>query len=366
VPSTMHWDPISGCLDIATAIRRADAFAMAVSTGGVEDGAFWAAKTSDYLRAFFHAAAFAQSRGVRYGLTTAARWALGGASQEAEDILTDAGALDWAAQVGELRGEAQKTAATVRMYMTRALGFLFDPELARSVSPRADDPGLDLASFARNQDTLYMIASGQGEQSPLAPLFAALANEIHYTAGLAGSWYPNGRLPWPMLFALDEITQVCPVPLPVWLTDSGGKGIQIIPVVHGEAQLRQRWGKDGAQSIKDTAGTWVVLPGVRDAETLKTLSTVAGEVAIREHGADSHARHPVLTEDMIRQLPAKRALVLRTHLSPVICRVRQVWENPLHKKARKDPLPDISPTRTPRALVPGHVVDDGEAPSEAA
>ena len=55
-----------------------------------------------------------------------------------------------------------------------------------------------------------------------------------------------------MLFALDEISQVCPVPLPDWLADSGGKGIQIIPVVHGEAQLRKRWGKDGARTILDT------------------------------------------------------------------------------------------------------------------
>ena len=39
VPSTMTWDPISGCLDVATAIRRADAFALAVSSQGVEDGA---------------------------------------------------------------------------------------------------------------------------------------------------------------------------------------------------------------------------------------------------------------------------------------------------------------------------------------
>ena len=98
-------------------------------------------------------------------------------------------------------------------------------------------------------------------RAPLAPLFAALANEIHYTAGLVGSWSPNGRLPNPMLFALDEITQVCPVPLPEWLADSGGKGIQIIPVVHGEAQLRKRWGKDGARVIEDCAGTWIVLPG---------------------------------------------------------------------------------------------------------
>ena len=64
-----------------------------------------------------------------------------------------------------------------------------------------------------------------------------------------------------MLFALDEITQVCPVPLPEWLADSGGRGIQIIPVVHGEAQLRKRWGKDGARVILDTAGTWIVAAG---------------------------------------------------------------------------------------------------------
>jgi type IV secretion system protein VirD4 len=334
VPSTMSWDPISGCLDIATAIRRADAFALAVSSGGVEDGAFWAAKTSDYLRAFFYAAAFAQSKGVRYGLPTAARWALGGSSQEAEDILTDAGALDWAAQLGELRGEAQKTAATVRMYMTRALGFLFDPALAQSVTPGPDDdPGLSLESFVRTPGTLYMIASGQGEQSPLAPLFAALANEIHYTAGLVGSWSGNGRLPKPMLFALDEITQVCPVPLPEWLADSGGKGIQIIPVVHGEAQLRKRWGKDGARTILDTAGTWVVLPGISDHETLSSLSKICGDVAEREYGAEHHGRHPVVTESMIRGLPAKRALVKRTNLSPVICRVRQIWESREAKRA---------------------------------
>jgi type IV secretion system protein VirD4 len=356
VPSTMSWDPITGCLDIATAIRRADAFALAVATQGVEDGAFWAAKTSDYLRAFFHAAAFARTRGVRYGLPTAARWALGGASQEAEEILADAGALDWAAQVQELRGEAQKTAATVRMYMTRALGFLFDPALAQAVTPRDDDAGFSLEDFATHQDTLYLIASGQGEQSPLAPLFAALANEIHYTAGLIGSYSANGRLPNPMLFALDEITQVCPVPLPEWMADSGGKGVQIIPVVHGEAQLRKRWGKDGARIILDTAGTWVILPGISDPETLTALSKVCGQVAVLEHGADSHARHPVVTEEMIRQLPGKRALIKRTNLSPVIIRVRQVWENPLHKRAQKQPLPGI-PSGPPKAIVPGQLVD---------
>jgi hypothetical protein len=41
------------------AICRADAFANSVSQKGVEDASFWAAKASDYLRAYFHAAALA-------------------------------------------------------------------------------------------------------------------------------------------------------------------------------------------------------------------------------------------------------------------------------------------------------------------
>ena len=69
VPSTFCWSPIDGCEDPATAIRRADAFAFAVSQKGVEDGSFWSAKASDYLRGYFHAAALAD-----YDLRTVAAW----------------------------------------------------------------------------------------------------------------------------------------------------------------------------------------------------------------------------------------------------------------------------------------------------
>ena len=65
VPSTFCWSPVDGCQDPATAIRRADAFAFAVSQKGVEDGTFWSAKASDYLRGYFHAAALAGLRPAR-------------------------------------------------------------------------------------------------------------------------------------------------------------------------------------------------------------------------------------------------------------------------------------------------------------
>ena len=108
VASTFCWDPVAGCEDPATAIRRADAFAFAVSQKGVEDGTFWSAKASDYLRGYFCAAALA-----RYDLRTVAAWVAGAEPDVPERILLAAGAGQWAHTLAELRSEAHKTAATV-------------------------------------------------------------------------------------------------------------------------------------------------------------------------------------------------------------------------------------------------------------
>ena len=117
VPSTFRWSPVDGCEDPATAIRRADAFAFAVSQKGVEDGTFWSAKASDYLRGYFHAAALA-----RYDLRAVAAWVSGADPDVPERILAAAGARQWALTLAELRSEAHKTAATVRMVMSRSPG----------------------------------------------------------------------------------------------------------------------------------------------------------------------------------------------------------------------------------------------------
>jgi Type IV secretory system Conjugative DNA transfer len=115
VPSTFRWSPVAGCEDPATAIRRADAFAFAVSQKGVEDGTFWSAKASDYLRGYFHAAAL-----MGADLRTVAAWVSGADPHIQEQVLVAAGAHQWAVTLAELRGEATKTVATVRMVMTRA------------------------------------------------------------------------------------------------------------------------------------------------------------------------------------------------------------------------------------------------------
>ena len=330
VPSTFRWNPIDGCQDPATAIRRADAFAYSVSQRGVEEANFWASKASDYLRAYFHAAALAG-----LDLTAVARWVTGTGSTDAEEILAATGTAtgwQWASQLSELRGQANRTAQTIRMTMSRALAFLADPALAASVLPGPGD-GFGIEAFLSEAATLYLIAETRGEDSPVAPLFACLAGEIHYTAALTGSRMPGGRLDAPLLLALDEVTQICPVPVPSWLADSG-KGIQIITVAHGEAQLRSRWGPDGARIIMDTSAAKIWLPGISDPAALDTASMLCGTAAMREHGDDWTTRQPVMTPDMIRQLPAGRALVIRGGHSPVIGKLRMVRRDPIYRRAR--------------------------------
>jgi type IV secretion system protein VirD4 len=359
VPSTFCWSPVDGCQDPATAIRRADAFAFAVSQNGVEDGTFWSAKASDYLRGYFHAAALAG-----YDLRAVAAWVSGADPHIPERILAAAGARQWASTLAELRGEAHKTAATVRMVMSRALAFMADPDLAASVLP-APGAGFSIPAFLRDAGTLYLIAEAVSEDAPVAPLFAAMASEIHWIAAQMGQASRSGRLDPTLLMGLDEVTQICPVPLPSWLSDSGGKGIQVCAVVHGEAQLAERWGEHGRQMVLDTSSVKVFLPGITDVSTLQAASTLCGQAQWKVRGQDHATRHDVATPDMIRQLPAGFALVIRGGCAPVIARLPRAWRNPAYRRARRQHPTPAGPARASARFIPDPV-PAGLIPGEGA
>jgi len=303
------------------AIRRADDFTTAVDQKGVEGGGWFGKRAGAYMRALFCAAALDGQ-----DLRAVAAWALGFEITEAQEILRRHGRQQWAQELGQLRGEARRTVETIQMTMAAALGFINDPRLLECVLP-IGGYGLDIPGFLRERSTLYLVGRMQGEDAPLAPLFAALAGEIHYQGVLLASMQPGGRLDPPLLLALDEATQICPCPIPTWLADSGGQGITIATVCHGEAQLAARWGEHGKQTIMDTSGVKIFMPGITATSTLDTASKLAGDTAYTEHGQQHPGRHPILTDAMVRQMPAGYALVLRGGLSPVICRVPVAWRN---------------------------------------
>jgi type IV secretion system protein VirD4 len=338
--STFRWNPLQGCEQPAVALQRAASLTAATESKGLQDMAFWIGKASTALASLMHAAALE-------GLTMneVYQWAHGIEGSVPEQILSahPAAAKGWLGPLREIH-KPGKTADSIRMTVTRALAWLADPVVAAATSPGPGE-GFDVADFVSGRHTLYMIGTGR-EEAPIAPLFRAFAEYVHAGAALIGSLQPHGRLDPPMLMALDEVTQICPVPLPLWMADSAGKGILIVAVCHGLAQLETRWDNAGARAIWDTAGIKVILGGVSDPDTLERLSRLCGEIALRTHartlGDDGRRARTVtyqpvrvLPPELLRTLPDWRALVLRTNLSPVIVRLRMAWRRRDYQRARR-------------------------------
>ena len=142
--------------------------------------------------------------------------------------------------------------------------------------------------------------------------------------------------------ALDEVTQICPVPLPLWMADSAGKGILIVAVCHGLAQLEARWDKAGARAIWDTAGIKVILGGVSDPDTLDRLSRLCGEIALRTH---SRTRTEDGRRARTRHLPARPGPATRTAADPA----RMARPGPAHQPVpgHRPAADGLAPTRLP-------------------
>ena len=326
--STVRFDPVPGCQDETVATRRGTALTDAVRVKGTEDDGFWNEQAATIMPALLCAAALG-----RLSLKAPARWVLSGDTRDAERILRAHGRVMWADTVAQLRGEATKTGATVRMVLAAALKFMGDPALAECVLP-GPAGGFDIGEFLAARGTLYLIADQRNDVSPVAPLFACLVSEIHWTACQTGSGMRGGRLDPPLLLQLDEVTRICPIPVPALLADSGGRGITMMIACQGLAQLEERWGKPAARSVLDTSNQLYV-SGIQDPDTLKMASDLCDTATYRVRGEqDQTADYPVATPGMIRRLPKRRALVLRGDKAPVITYLPMVWHDWRYRWAR--------------------------------
>jgi hypothetical protein len=79
----------------------------------------------------------------------------------------------------------------------------------------------------------------------------------------------------------------------------------------------------------------VFLPGITDVTTLDAAAKLCGQESWKVRGQDFVTRHDVATPDMIRQLPAGFALVIRGGCAPVIARLPRAWKNRAYRRARR-------------------------------
>ncbi len=171
-----------------------------------------------------------------------------------------------------------------------------------------NDTFFNSSQFTQSPDTIYICASGVN-QSAYAPLIVGLISSIQtakYSRNAAldheGTAPPDNTQ---MLFALDEIANIAPLPqLQSLVSEGTGQGIITLACLQDMSQARTRWGS-AASGFLSLFGYTVVFPGIKDIETLNTLETLAGK-----HPAMEQSVSMPVSGSMFNQI--KSRLLFRT------------------------------------------------------
>ena len=151
---------------------------------------------------------------------------------------------------------------------------------------------------------------------------------------------PNGLLDPPLRIVGDEIANVAPIEnLPEMFTDSRGYGFQIVAFFQSVAQAVARWGRERGGNLLAQAGYEVVLPGLKDAETLDRYSQLVGSIDVGEStmsvtasgeqqsSSYSVREQRILRPEEVRKLRGDRSALLVPALGePMILTLTPWWE----------------------------------------
>jgi type IV secretion system protein VirD4 len=261
-------------------------------------------------------------------------------------------------------------------------------------------PTFDVDKFARSGDTLY-IATPADRQATMGPLIVAFLESIRYAQYDLHAEVLAGREPKRphMTWALDEIANTAPIPLPAIASEAGGQGLHLVAALQDLSQAHVRWGA-AAKGFLTLFKANVILSSVKDAETLETISKSLGEYD-RLHVSYSHQQAPgqwgwltpidsygtshsiqrtrVLEPGQIAALPKGTALLLDgtdwrlvkttpTFAEPpwpaVLARAAQLYDQHKHQLAGAKPAaPIILPRQAPAPIDLSKSKTDPKEPS---
>ena len=337
-----QWAPARGCDVERVAMERSGSLVGAgVDHSNTENGDFWTDMTKSVVRAYLLASARAD-----LPISRVIRWAGAPTDPEPVTLLQQHGQHEWARELSEQAKADPKQRGSVWAGVVRTFDCLADPEL-RSTFDCLPSEGFQPATFLEGRNTLGIIGSASIQET-LAPLVAALVEDVTERARERAAHCPDGRCEPPLSVVLDECANIAPLPkLPTLMSDGGGSGISTMMVLQSIGQGRKRWGKDAMDGLWEAARIKVVLGGGGNAEDLKRLSDLAGEIDEEVHSetheaatwfSQSHARGaqahvtvrkvPIWPVADLRQLENGSALVLAGTARLPTIQWRGWWDRP--------------------------------------
>ncbi|GAC1304872.1 MAG: type IV secretory system conjugative DNA transfer family protein [Acidimicrobiales bacterium] len=283
--SPLRWSPVGSATtwDGALLVARA-LVGSAPSAMGMTDADHWTERAEALLAPLLHA-------GARGGddLVTVLGWVNRRDGRPALERLRDGASTASDLLAGLLATESRELSGIWSTASGAVAAYRSDAAVAT-----ATDPNFDPRRFVAGTDTVYICASGR-HQDLVAPLVVGLVEDIRgaaferaaarvSTGAGASTGGPRAQLPagvWPtveapVLLALDEVSNVAPLPgLPSLISEGGGQGVLTLACLQDLSQARRRWGVQ-ADGFGSLFGATVVLPGIGDVRTLDALSVLCG------------------------------------------------------------------------------------------
>lgn len=341
-PEKLRWNPVVGCEDFETALRRGQAWVGAKPVTGATNADFFNSRAAQILSRLLHVAAISGG-----SIREVARWAanlqgteLDNVLQDYQDKLEDGVAYDLRADITSQAGE---TLDSVRQTIAGILEPVATQRVRDFMTPPKGEE-FNIEQFLMGQNTLYLVCDEEigVDTSPIVSMFAA---EVYNTARRL-SQEAGGRF-WPAVrFVLDELATTAALPkMEKIMADSGGRGIEIWAFVQALSQLHHRWGKENGDTIYGAANVKYFLPGL-NYDTVKPISDLIGTYQkkrmsyTQQYGgynsgwggrsggssSSSTEEKPILEPRDITKLKSRHAIVQYRNLTPLELVLTPWWE----------------------------------------
>ncbi|MGO2861336.1 MAG: type IV secretory system conjugative DNA transfer family protein [Brevibacterium sp.] len=330
---------IAGCEDAKVARERAAGMAAAIPLGGKDSGAHFADGVRAILRCLLHAAAV--DRGT---FKDVVRWSQNFRDETPAEILrTKSPNPEWANTLDRwMRDDNPDTIGNTKTSLDRVMDTFMDTSVSDqlSVEPGAEG-AFDIDRFLSEPSTLYVIVDDEASAS-VAPVATAIVSSIVKETNVLSQKSETERLDPIVDLVLDEMVNICPLPaLPKMMSSGGGRHLRTFGYLQGWSQAEQRWGKEGAQTIWDSAQMKLALTGLADDTLLEKFSRLIGHhwVTTQSHSESSGAsgmsgstqwnerRERIMEPEAIRKIDEGSAVLLYRE-KDAIATLMPWWDRP--------------------------------------
>ncbi len=335
----LRWDPVAGCTDEATLVRRIKALIPSGSFGSsTSNGGHWDTLGQQLAAHLFHAAACGG-----FGVNKIWEWV--GSPQRASAAVRlirehSEGLIEHANHLETVLNMPADQRGTSWGVLPTVLAFLESRSARAWLTPVEGEEGFDPIRFFLESETLYLVGDKNTSGGYVRVIDGVLSELDYVSKGLADASC-GGRLDPPVTYLLDEAGNFEYQGMYELITAGGGRGRVGIVILQSKSQLSQ-FGEGNADTLWDAAVCKIVLPGGANARELQDLAALIGkDWTVRQsksvsagQGASfqySSEKRDLFEANEIRELKSGYAIMFYRHLKPIIVKLNPFSDNPRYE-----------------------------------